>query len=204
MAESKLWERLCDSDTELINSSQNLRKLLAFDLCLSILSHLIKCPLNWTAAGQMLCARVCLSVWNVICRADERWHDARMTASHKSMLAWIQLCVCVSVEWDRDGKKMSQWQDVNHKQGGGMSYESQLRPSIFPHFSHHFFSSCPFSCHSTCVLRWGGVGRCKWGVAGWSWPFFISLSPCLSVLYIYCCLSFWWLNPCGGWVCSRH
>lgn len=136
---------------------------------------------------------VCVCVWNVIWSADERWHDAKMTASHNAMPGLIHLCVCVSVECDRDGKKMSQWQDVNHRQGGGLFYERQLRPSIFLFFSsvHPSFSSPPYPRQSTCALMgvWGDVNE---GVGGWSRPLFISLPVGLSVYSIFYCLSFWW------------
>ncbi len=48
----------------------------------------------WTDARLLGRWFACACVWNVIWNADERWHDAKMTASHKPMPRLIHLCVC--------------------------------------------------------------------------------------------------------------
>lgn len=146
-------------------------------------SDLIKCPLNCAVVlGRCF---VCEMLYGALMKGDtmQRWQRV------------ISLCrrwfICVSVQCDRDGKKMSQWQDVNHRQDGGFV---SWKPTLSFYFSLLcssvlFTSSLSLSVH---LLVDGGVERHKWRDGGRSWPPFIPLSLCLSVFSIFCCLSFRW------------
>lgn len=136
--------------------------------------------------ADALCVCLCEMLYGALMKGDmmQRWQWA------------ISLCrgwfICVSVECDRDGKKMSQWHDVNHRQGGGLFSESQLCPSIFlfsplfiPLFHVLLIPVIPPEC-------WWG---CKWGSGGrLGLPSYLFLSTCLSVRLFYLLLSIFLLR----------
>lgn len=145
--------------------------------------------LNCCWAGA-LCVRVCLCemLFAALMKGDtmQEWQQVISLCQR-----WF-ICVFVCL-WSETGtgKKTSQWQDVNHKQGGGMSYESQLCPSIFLIFLITPFHLLPIPVIPPACWGWWWARGCKWGVGGWSWPFFISLyfSVCLSVCPVHLLLS---------------
>lgn len=134
---------------------------------------------------------LCVSFWNVIWNADERWHDAKMTASHKPMLGLILLCVWV---WQRREEDVTLTR-CQSQTGRGFVL---LKPTLSFHFSllsslHPSFLSPPYPHHSTCVLMgmWGDVNEAV-GV-GLGLPSSLFLSTCLSVRLLHLFgLSSWW------------
>lgn len=152
-------------------------------MCLSI-SHftVIRPNVPWTAWLLGRCF-VCVCVWNGIRSADERWHDAKMTVSHKPMPGLIHLCVCWVWQRRKEDVTVTRCQS---RTGWGFVFWKLTLPFHFSLLSsvHPSISPPPYPSHSICMLM-GVTGDVNEGVGvGLGLPSYLSLylSVCPSTL----------------------